>query len=331
MYTIKIKSGISKPKYIQILEDVENAILSGRLKQGGKLPSLNKTGNDCKVSRDTVLKAFRELQSRGIIESVTGKGYFVTSINPSASTKVFLLLDEFSCIKENFYDSLTTSLGRNVRIHTYFHNFKQDTFNELIEEHAGRYSHYIIMLGNWEKIGTVLEKLPKDKVYLIGQTQPKSLHYSGIYQDFERNIQYNLQKILHTIKKYEKLILVFHDNHPNGIIKGFINFCKEYSLKNEVIASLNNKSIKEKELYFVPNNKNMMQLLKKIKKLNFTLSKEVGIISYNDTALNEFIEGGISSIFVDYDYLGSRLSQMILNSEKSQIQYRSELIYRNSF
>ena len=68
--TIKDKSGT--PKYKQIVVSIENAIIKGALKKGDKLPSLNSIKNQHSLSRDTVLTAFNELKTRGIIQSIVG-------------------------------------------------------------------------------------------------------------------------------------------------------------------------------------------------------------------------------------------------------------------
>jgi DNA-binding GntR family transcriptional regulator len=75
--SLKKKSGI--PKYKQIIASIEDAIVNGSLKKGDKLPSLNFLKERHVLSRDTVLSAFNELKNRGIIHSVVGKGYFVSS------------------------------------------------------------------------------------------------------------------------------------------------------------------------------------------------------------------------------------------------------------
>ena len=72
-------SGI--PKYKQIVGAIEDAIVEGVLKKGDKLPSLNAIKNKHSLSRDTVLTAFNELKNRGIIHSVVGKGYYVSTKN----------------------------------------------------------------------------------------------------------------------------------------------------------------------------------------------------------------------------------------------------------
>ena len=50
-----------------------------------------------------------------------------------------------------------------------------------------------------------------------------------------------------------------------------------------------------------------------MKSENLTLAKDIGVISYNDTLLKEIVEGGITTITTDFNVMGKRLAEMILN------------------
>ncbi len=173
--TIKEKSGI--PKYKQIVASIEDAIVSGDLKKGDKLPSLNSIKNQHALSRDTVLTAFNELKTRGIVQSIVGKGYYVTSENIDVNQKIFLLFDEFNSFKEDLYNSFLTGMGENVQVDIFFHHFNLDVFNKLINENAGGYSYYVIMPANLVGTENVINRLPNDKVYILDQ-----IHLELIYQ-----------------------------------------------------------------------------------------------------------------------------------------------------
>lgn len=89
---IKVKSNIGIPKYKQIISAIEESIRSGDLKKGDQIDSINKIKNYNNLSRDTVLTAFNELKNRGIIRSVVGKGYYVSSEQVDVRQNIFLLL-----------------------------------------------------------------------------------------------------------------------------------------------------------------------------------------------------------------------------------------------
>ena len=75
----------------------------------------------------------------------------------------------------------------------------------------------------------------------------------------------------------------------------------------------------------------MLQIIKNIKTHNLVLAKDVGIISYNDALLKEIVEGGITTISTDFNLMGKRLAEMILNKEAIQVENPNKLIIRNSF
>ncbi len=72
------------PIYEQIEKHIEKAIETGALIKDSKLPSTREASSVLKVSRNTVLTAYENLESRGIIYSIKGKGSFV-KITPKSN------------------------------------------------------------------------------------------------------------------------------------------------------------------------------------------------------------------------------------------------------
>src|SRR3954471_17879058 len=74
---LSFKSG--KPVYLQIVDQVKVAAASGVLMAGDGLPSIRPLAEELRVNRNTVAKAYAELESQGVIETGAGKGCFVTA------------------------------------------------------------------------------------------------------------------------------------------------------------------------------------------------------------------------------------------------------------
>src|SRR5215468_5394577 len=74
---LNFRNGSSHPLYSQLLEAIESAIESGALAIGTRLPSERAMADQLKVSRTTVMSAYRELEARGLIHSHVGRGTFV--------------------------------------------------------------------------------------------------------------------------------------------------------------------------------------------------------------------------------------------------------------
>lgn len=75
MFQIDIMSRI--PVYEQLIRQTEKFILLGVLKEGDKLPSVRQLSAELSINPNTIQKAFTELDRRGIIFSVNGRGNFV--------------------------------------------------------------------------------------------------------------------------------------------------------------------------------------------------------------------------------------------------------------
>lgn len=67
--------------YEQIETQIKNQILNGNLKPGEPLPSIRMLAKELKVSIITSKRAYEELEKEGFIETVVGKGTFVSASN----------------------------------------------------------------------------------------------------------------------------------------------------------------------------------------------------------------------------------------------------------
>jgi GntR family transcriptional regulator len=72
---INFKSGL--PIYLQIVDQVKAAAASGALKPGEALPSIRPLAEELRVNRNTIAKAYSELESQGVIETLPGRGCFL--------------------------------------------------------------------------------------------------------------------------------------------------------------------------------------------------------------------------------------------------------------
>ena len=74
-WSIEFNSGI--PVYKQIINHVCAALASGALKEGDRLPTIRLLQAQLDVNPNTVAKAYRELELKGIITSERGNGSFI--------------------------------------------------------------------------------------------------------------------------------------------------------------------------------------------------------------------------------------------------------------
>ena len=74
-FQLNFKSG--KAVYQQLVDQVKAAAASGAIQPGEALPGIRPLAEELRVNRNTVAKAYAELESQGVIETVAGKGCFV--------------------------------------------------------------------------------------------------------------------------------------------------------------------------------------------------------------------------------------------------------------
>ena len=76
-----VSNSSSIPLYLQIKTQIESEILKGNINATDQLPSIRMLAKELKVSIITTKKAYEELEKDGLIETVAGKGSFVSSKN----------------------------------------------------------------------------------------------------------------------------------------------------------------------------------------------------------------------------------------------------------
>jgi GntR family transcriptional regulator len=77
-----------KPVYLQLADQIRYAAASGRLRPGEPLPSLRPLAEELRINRNAIAKAYAELESQGIIETMPGKGYFLAHNNSPFTQQV---------------------------------------------------------------------------------------------------------------------------------------------------------------------------------------------------------------------------------------------------
>lgn len=75
MFQLNYKSG--KAVYLQLVDQVRRAAASGAIQPGDALPGIRPLAEQLRVNRNTVAKAYAELESQGVIETIAGRGCFV--------------------------------------------------------------------------------------------------------------------------------------------------------------------------------------------------------------------------------------------------------------
>jgi GntR family transcriptional regulator len=90
--SFQLNSGSGVPSYLQLVQQVEQALRMGILEIGDQLPTVKEVVAEVAVNPNTVLKAYRELENLGLVEGRQGVGTFVLQrpSGPPPTTQVRL-------------------------------------------------------------------------------------------------------------------------------------------------------------------------------------------------------------------------------------------------
>lgn len=79
-FTLDPRSGV--PAYRQIIDQVLGGIAAGALLAGDQLPTVRQLAVDLAINPNTVVRAYRELEIRGVLATQQGTGTFLTDKKP---------------------------------------------------------------------------------------------------------------------------------------------------------------------------------------------------------------------------------------------------------
>ncbi len=320
------KSGV--PKYLQLVIAIENAVKSKQLEVGGILPSVNEICSKCGLSRDTVFKAYSELKSRNVIESVPNKGYYVSSNTPN----VFLFLDTLKAYKEVLYGAFRAALPESINVDVHFHHYNAKVFESIVRAAAGKYRYYIIMNFDDNRVKSALKYIDPAKLLCIDWkiNVPKKSSFIG--QEFGLSVYNELAGIQDLLNKYSKLVFIYpeYTNHPKESVNNFLKYCSNFKIRHEVVYKIDLIKLEKNVLFFTVSDRAMARLLDLSEEKNFILGQDFGIISYNDTPTKKYIKNGITVISTDFKEMGRKMADFIMYNSKFDEFIPTKIIKRAS-
>lgn len=324
------------PKYLQLANCIVKAIGEGVLKENDVLPSINELSFEFEISRDTAEKGYKHLKKTGVLGSVPGKGYFVKNANLDQKLKIFLLFNKLSPHKKIIYDAFVSSIGDMAAIDFYIYNNDFLLFKKLISQQKGDYTHYVIIphfLEGGENVHEIVNTLPKEKLILMDKLLPGvNGNYAAVYEDFEKDIYNALMQANDKLSKYNTIKIIFpeYTYHPKEILEGFYKYCQQYAFNYKVIHNIEEEAIQKGEVYINLMENDLVILIEKILATGLKVGKDVGVISYNETPLKKIILNGITTVSTDFQMMGEKAAQMILETSTEHVAIPFNLTLRAS-
>jgi GntR family transcriptional regulator len=85
-FTFRLDAHSGVPVYRQLIDQVQGAIAMGVLRPGDQLPTVRLVAVDLAINPNTVMRAYRELEIRGVLDTQQGTGTFVAD-RPAGATE----------------------------------------------------------------------------------------------------------------------------------------------------------------------------------------------------------------------------------------------------
>ena len=322
---------VREQKYKAIVHFVEEQIVSGNYRIGDKIPSANSFKIRFGISRSSVFLALDELKSRGLIEAEPAIGYYVASDQVKIKEKVLLLFNEFTAFKENIYNAFMAEIGDAAIVDIVFHNYNRAVFETLLRGANGKYTSYILMPGKFTGIEGILSAV-SGHVILADHFDRKLIgRYSSVGQDFEEDTYRALSTGLDKIRKYRRIILIQKsEKEPGERYCGIQRFCSENGFLSMLVPSVDGFEIRKGDLFITPEDRELVELLKKTTQMNMTSGIEFGVISYNDDSIKEILDGGISTLSTDFALMGRTLAGLVKDKSLHTVANPCKLTIRKS-
>src|ERR1700761_6140703 len=130
---IQIDPSLTTPVYKQIVQSISRNIDNGVLVKDDMLPSVNQISAEFSLARGSVFTAYNELRASGIIDSIPGKGYYISGTQTRQKQNIFLLFSTFTPYKETLYNALVNHLPTTASLDIYFHYHNIKMFENLIK------------------------------------------------------------------------------------------------------------------------------------------------------------------------------------------------------
>jgi GntR family transcriptional regulator len=127
MFVFRLDSGSGVPPYLQLVQQVRQALLLGFLQPGDRLPLIREVVESLAINPNTVAKAYRQLENEALVTGRPGQGTFVNqtptpTVSPATYTSLrrglqtWLDREYAAGIDEQAIDALFTSVHRDAKV-----------------------------------------------------------------------------------------------------------------------------------------------------------------------------------------------------------------------
>ncbi len=318
----KVPSNPMLPKFQKLTNFICQEIATGAFKYGDKLPSIVDASAIYDLSKDTVLKTYKQLMQMGVITSIYRKGYYVGRFEEKQTVvDSLILVDELTSANRLFYQSLySLAKKKGVNVKIVEHHNDLLAFKRVINNNMGQYQKYVV--DTCTIANTELQKFFSDKLLL---SQILTIQYEEdhtfesvqtIYLNLKQDMNRLLNKVFDHLSKYDKLTLVLpeRESFPYQIIKGFFEFSDTHG-KNGVLLEEIDK-LEKGTAYFVMDENTLFKLLRLMNTNKYELGTDIGLVTLYNRQYLQYTSKRITSINWFHESLVEAVINMIIGTQK---------------
>lgn len=329
------------PLYKQVVMGVKDAARSGALRNGDSLPSLHDFAEQAGISMETAKKAYNILKDEGYVSGKQGKGFYIDVREEGVPVKILMLLDKLSAYKLAIHHGLSESLTVPADITINTHNQDISLFGKMVEDSLGKYDFYVIAAHFPKNVSTsavarILKRIPAGKLILIDKDVPELKGRGGrIYQDFRSDASQALESGIDIIRKYRQVVIISSAKSLYGdlICPGIRKMLASNGIKCRSEKQFGAEMMVQGTLFIVlcgQLDTDHFTIMREALSKGYTLGKDIGLISYNDEPVGEFICGGLTCISSDFEQMGRSVADMINNRRMYSVHNPFRLVRRAS-
>ncbi|MCD2421836.1 GntR family transcriptional regulator [Niabella pedocola] len=320
----------SYSKHDRIVQGVINTINEKILSPGDTLPSVNAMIRTLGFSRETIIRGYRDLISRGIVASRNRLGYFVANGSTQQLLRVALLMYNLDSFEEQFYRNFRKTLGEGINLQVFFHHGNIEIFETILQRIRRQFGMYVIAPIPHPRSKDLLETIPRNQLLMFDRYEPIDGVFNHITQEFERSSYQVFEQLVNEIRAFDEFIFYHSPDSldPKEIVTSFRKFIKKYKINGTLIREFVPGTVKKGKVYFTLDNFAMWEILKECKVKKLKPGKDVGILSHNDEPAKEFV--GITTYSADFALMGTMAAGAILKNEPIQATIPTTLTRRNT-
>lgn len=336
--TVDLSSQV--PFYKQLMGSIQHLIEKGRYKDGDILPSMNGLSESLSVSKETVKKAYAILREKGVIESAQGKGFYVTE--NKGALNVLMIFDKLSTYKLVLARSFKENAGENIQTTIRIHDQDIDLFETLVHENLDNFDYYLITPhfpiddDIQRRAITALGKIPNRKLIILDRkVESFPGNYGMVYQDYEQDVHRGLSQGKGLFEKYTTVNTISTGGSLYGAFteKGIERFCLEHGIDHRNYKTINPEKVLKGGVYIVLNSQldiELIEIIRIAKSKNLKIGDDIGIVSYNESPINEIILDGLTVLSTDFQEMGAHAAEMVKSGKLSKIWNKFDLIIRKT-